>query len=148
MKDLYMLLVEDDPDDEELTLKALKRHQIANPVRVVHDGAQALDFLLGQDRLGSRESSLPQVVLLDLKLPKIDGLEVLQAIRGHESTKNLPVIIFTSSREESDIIKAYGLGVNSFVRKPVEFEEFMAAVGQLGMYWLLLNTPHPDAGKS
>jgi len=142
----YLLLVEDDPDDEALTLKALKRHQIANPVQIVRDGAQALDFLLGPDRQGTREPNLPQVVLLDLKLPKVDGLEVLQAIRAHPLTQKLPVIIFTSSREESDILKAYGFGANSFVRKPVEFNEFMAAAGQLGLYWLLLNTPPQDPG--
>ncbi len=142
MLERYILLVEDDPDDEELTLLALRRHKVANPVRVVRDGEQALDLLLGKDRQGSRET-LPQVVLLDLKLPKVDGHEVLAALRAHASTRILPVIIFTSSQEEQDILGAYRGGANSFVRKPVEFEEFMTAVGQLGMYWLLLNTQTP-----
>lgn len=142
MLERYILLVEDDPDDEELTLLALRRQKVANPVRVVRDGEQALDLLLGKDRQGNHET-LPQVVLLDLKLPKVDGHEVLAAIRAHPTTRILPVIIFTSSREEQDILSAYRGGANSFVRKPVEFEEFMTAVGQLGMYWLLLNTQTP-----
>jgi len=139
-----ILLVEDNPDDEALTLRALRKHNILNEVVVAHDGAEALDYLFGTGAwsgLGSR--LLPQVVLLDLKLPKIDGLEVLRRIRANERTRLLPVVILTSSNEDKDRIEGYGLGANSYVRKPIDFDEFVEAVKQLGLYWLVLNE-HPE----
>jgi len=134
--DADVLLVEDNPDDVELTLRALKRARLVNPVRVARDGAEALELLLGD---GARLK--PRVVLLDLKLPRVNGLEVLERIRGAEATRKLPVVVLTSSREEPDIRRAYELGANSFVVKPVEFEKFVAAVGEVGLYWLALNQP-------
>ena len=131
-----ILLVEDNPDDEALTLRALKRSHITNEVVVAHDGAEALDILF-QKNLG------PALVVLDLKLPKVDGLEVLRRIRAEEQTKRLPVVIFTSSKEEQDLIKSYSLGTNSYIRKPVDFTQFAEAVRQVGLYWLLLNEPSP-----
>lgn len=137
-----ILLVEDNPDDEALTLRALKKNNILNPVVVAHDGVEALDFLFGTGIYQGRDiKEKPTVILLDLKLPKIDGLEVLRRLRADERTKLIPVVILTTSNEEQDIIKGYSLGVNSYVRKPVEFEEFIKAVGLLGMYWLLVNEP-------
>lgn len=133
-----ILLVEDNPDDEALVLRALKRYNILNPVVVAHDGAEALDFLFG-NHPANAEGLMPEVVLLDLKLPKIDGMEVLKKIRGNKETEFLPVIILTSSNEERDIVNGYKLGANSYVRKPVDFKEFSEAVGQLGLYWLILN---------
>jgi two-component system, response regulator len=132
-----ILLVEDNPDDVELTLRALKRSRLLNPVRVVRDGAEAIELLFGG---GGRECR-PRVVLLDLKLPRVSGLEVLERIRREESTRTLPVVVLTSSREEPDIRRAYELGVNSYIVKPVEFEKFVAAVGEVGLYWLVLNQP-------
>lgn len=132
-----VLLVEDNPDDVELTLRALKRARLLNPVRVVRDGAEAIEFLYG----GARREGRPRVVLLDLKLPRVSGLEVLERIRREESTRTLPVVVLTSSREEPDIRRAYELGVNSYIVKPVEFEKFVAAVGEVGLYWLVLNQP-------
>ncbi len=129
-----ILLVEDNPDDEQLTLRALKRSRITNPVHVARDGAEALTAILEAD-------PLPSVVLLDLKLPKLDGLEVLQRIRANERTRLLPVVVFTSSSEEHDIVESYSLGANSYVRKPVNFEQFIEAVSQLGLYWVLINEP-------
>ncbi len=134
-----ILLVEDNPDDEALTLRALKRNNILNEVVVAHDGAEALELLLPEHG----EGRLPEVVLLDLKLPKIDGLEVLRRIRADERTRRLPVVILTSSNEERDIITGYDLGANSYIRKPVDFNQFMEAVRQLGMYWLVLNVTAP-----
>ena len=135
-----ILLVEDNPDDEALTLRALKKNNILNPVVVAHDGVEALDFLFGTGIYEGRDvKEKPMVILLDLKLPKIDGLEVLKRLRKDERTRLIPVLILTTSNEEQDIIKSYSLGVNSYVRKPVEFEEFIKAVGLLGMYWLLVN---------
>lgn len=135
-----ILLVEDNPDDEALTLRALKKNNILNPVVVAHDGVEALDFLFGTGIYEGRNSKdKPMVILLDLKLPKIDGLEVLKRLRKDDRTKLIPVVILTTSNEEQDIIRSYSLGVNSYVRKPVEFEEFIKAVGLLGMYWLLVN---------
>ena len=134
-----ILLVEDNPDDAELTLRALRRARLAHTVHVARDGVEALDFLFDEE--GTDRPALPRVVLLDLKLPRIDGLEVLARIRGNERTKKLPVVVITSSREEPDVQKAYGLGVNSYVVKPVEFEKFVAAIGEVGRYWLVLNQP-------
>jgi len=144
--DQVILLVEDNPDDEALTLRALKKNQIMNEVVVAHDGVEALDYLLCRGPHSRRDpSELPQVVLLDLKLPKVDGFEVLRRIRANPQTRYLPVVILTTSNEEQDRIKGYDLGANSYVRKPVEFGEFVDAVRQLGLYWLLLNqnAPHP-----
>jgi two-component system, response regulator len=142
-----ILLVEDNPDDEELTLRALKKNRITNNVVVARDGAEALDFLLATGQYSGRNpAELPQVVLLDLKLPKIDGLEVLRRLRANKGTKLLPIVILTSSNEEQDRLKGYDLGANSYVRKPVDFGKFTEAVGQLGLYWLLLNEQPPRAG--
>jgi CheY-like chemotaxis protein len=136
-----ILLVEDDPDHEALTIRALKKANIANNIRVAHDGEEALQMLFGQG--GSPLSYLPQVVLLDLKLPKIDGLEVLRRIRESDATRMLPVVVLTSSDEESDLMRSYKLGVNSYIRKPVNFTDFAEATRQLGMYWLVLNEAPP-----
>ncbi len=144
MKDKIILLVEDNQNDEELTLRALKKSQIMNRVVVVRDGAEALDYLFGRGTYAAAAATeVPQVILLDLKLPKIDGLEVLRAIRADERTKLLPVVILTSSLEDQDLIKSYGLGANSYVRKPVDFVQFVDAVKQLGLYWLVINQPAP-----
>jgi CheY-like chemotaxis protein len=146
MSENSILLVEDNPDDEELTLRALKKNNITNKVVVAHDGAEALDYLFGSGTYSGRDTSiLPQVVLLDLKLPKIDGLEVLRSLRADQRTRLLPVVILTSSNEEQDRLKGYGLGANSYVRKPVDFVQFSEAVRQLGLYWLLLNERPPLA---
>jgi two-component system response regulator len=131
-----ILLVEDNPDDELLTLRALRANNLGNHVEVARDGAQALDYLLGE---GHAARPLPELCLLDLKLPKIDGLEVLQRLRANPRTRGLPVVVLTSSREEQDIITSYELGANSYVRKPVDFEQFLEAVRQLGLYWLVLS---------
>lgn len=133
MQNKVILLVEDNPRDEALTLRALRKSNIVNDVVVARDGVEALEFF------GDSASVLPQLVLLDLKLPKVDGLEVLQQLRADERTRRLPVVVFTSSSEEEDIIKSYSLGANSYVRKPVDFEQFLEATKQLGMYWLVLN---------
>ena len=144
MKDKIILLVEDNSNDEELTLRALKKSQILNLVVVVRDGVEALDYLFTHGELANSPSSeIPQVILLDLKLPKIDGLEVLRAIRADDRTKLLPVVVLTSSLEDQDLIKSYGLGANSYVRKPVDFVQFVDAVKQLGLYWLVINQPAP-----
>ncbi len=144
MSDKIILLVEDNADDEILTLRAMKKNNIGNEVIVARDGVEALDYLF---RTGPYEgkilSEMPQVVLLDLKLPKLDGLEVLRRLRADERTKLLPVVILTSSNEEQDRITGYALGANSYVRKPVDFKQFMEAARQLGLYWLVLNEPPP-----
>jgi CheY-like chemotaxis protein len=144
-----ILLVEDNPDDEALTLRAFRKNNVSNEVVVARDGAEALDYLFGTGAYASRDvTSLPQVVILDLKLPKIDGLEVLRRIRGTAQTRLLPVVILTSSNEERDRLEGYGLGANSYVRKPVDFAEFVDAVRQLGLYWLLLNERPPAWRKN
>jgi two-component system response regulator len=140
MTDKTILLVEDNPDDEMLTLRAFKKNNIRNRVMVARDGAEAVDYLFASGAHQGRDvRDLPQVVLLDLKLPKVDGMEVLRRIREDDRTKMLPVVILTSSREEQDLVEGYRLGANSYVRKPVNFDEFLEAARQLGLYWLLLN---------
>lgn len=142
MKDrpVEILLVEDNPNDVELALHALEKNNIANHIEVARDGAEALDFLFGTGAYAGRNiQDGPKVILLDLKLPKVDGLEVLEQIRSDPRTKNIPVVMLTSSREERDIAESYNLGVNSYIVKPVDFEQFTEAVRQLGLYWLLLN---------
>lgn len=135
-----ILLVEDNPDDEALTMRALQQNNIANTVDVVRDGEEALDYLFTRGAYAERDpGNTPSVVLLDLKLPKVDGLEVLKAMRADERTRLLPVVVLTSSNEERDIINSYNFGANSYVRKPVDFASFMEAVQQLGLYWLVLN---------
>jgi two-component system, response regulator len=144
MKDKIILLIEDNPDDEALTLRALQKNNIKNDVVVVRDGAEALDYLFGTGPYAGRDLTLmPQVTLLDLKLPKVDGLEVLRQLRANELTRLLPVVILTSSNEEQDRVNGYGLGANSYVRKPIDFGQFIDAVRQLGLYWLILNEPAP-----
>ena len=140
-----ILLVEDNPDDEELTLRALRKNNISNELVVVRDGVEALDYLFGTGAHAGREAAdLPQVVLLDLKLPKVGGLEVLRQIRADKRTSLQPVVILTTSDEDHDVVAGYQLGVNSYIRKPVDFEEFIEAVRQLGLYWLVLNIPPPS----
>ena len=144
MQHKMILLVEDNPDDEALTLRALKKNNIGNELVVVRDGAEALDFIFCQGAYADRNPrDMPEVILLDLKLPKIDGLEVLRRIRANENTKLLPVVILTSSKEEQDRLKGYSLGANSYVQKPVDFDQFIGAVRQLGLYWLVLNEAPP-----
>ncbi len=144
MQPKTILLVEDNPDDIELTLQALKKSKITNEIIVVRDGAEALEYLMGMGQYAERDISMvPAVVLLDLKLPKVDGLEVLRRVRAMDHTKLLPVVILTSSREEQDILTGYSYGVNSYVRKPVDFIQFAEAVSHLGLYWLLLNEIPP-----
>ena len=141
-----ILLVEDNPTDEKLTIRAFKNSGIANAVVVVRDGAEALDYLFGTGSHAQRDSAdRPSIILLDLKLPRIDGLEVLRRIRADERTKLIPVVILTSSREDEDIVRSYSLGANAYVQKPVDFAEFVAAAKTLGLFWLLLNEPPPHA---
>jgi CheY-like chemotaxis protein len=147
MTDGVILLVEDNPDDEALTLRALRKNNIANRVEVARDGAEALDYVFGSGKDAGRDASLlPQVVLLDLKLPRVDGLEVLKRIRADERTRLLPVVVLTSSKEDRDLVESYSRGANSYVRKPVDFQEFVEAVRQLGLYWLVLNEAAPRVG--
>lgn len=143
MGEKVILLVEDDPDDRELTEITLRESNIANRVVAVHDGVEALEYLLATGRYAGREAPLPQVVLLDLRLPRLDGLEVLRRMRADPRTRLIPVVVMTSSTQEEDLIASYHLGANSFMRKPLEFHRFADAIRQLGMYWLLLNEPPP-----
>nr|WP_315399613.1 response regulator [uncultured Duganella sp.] len=142
-----ILLVEDNPHDLELTLIALERSQLANEVIVVRDGADALDYLNARGSFANREQGNPAVVLLDLKLPKVDGLEVLAEIRGNATLKSIPVVMLTSSREEQDLIRSYELGVNAYVVKPVDFQEFVRAIADLGIFWAVLNEPPPGSHR-
>ncbi|HSI25289.1 MAG TPA: response regulator [Methylotenera sp.] len=144
MKDKVIFLVEDNPDDELLTLRALKNNNISNEVIVARDGQQALDYFFGE---GAAERITPTVMLLDLKLPKVDGLEVLRRIRADERTHMQPIVILTSSKEEQDLFTSYSLGVNSYIRKPVDFSQFLEAIRQLGLYWLVLNETPPSKGS-
>jgi two-component system, response regulator len=140
--EVEILLVEDNPSDVELTLRALKKHNLANKVLVVKDGVEALEFIFATGAYAHRNvESGPKVILLDLKLPKVDGLEVLRRIKSNELTKDIPVVVLTSSKEEQDIVGSYKLGVNSYIVKPVDFDKFVHAVSLLGLYWLLLNQP-------
>lgn len=140
MNEHAILLVEDNPDDEALMLRALKQNKVYNEIIVARDGVEALDYLFGTGTWNGRDIKIcPQVVLLDLKLPKLDGLEVLKAMRANPHTRTIPVVVLTSSKEQEDVIASYALGANSFVRKPLDFDQFRDAVRQLGIYWLLLN---------
>lgn len=146
---IEILLVEDNPNDEELALYTLKRHNLANHIQVVRDGAEALDYVFHTGAHAHRQSkNLPKVVLLDLKLPKVDGLEVLRRIKADPHTRSIPIVVLTSSREERDIVESYQLGVNSYIVKPVDFEQFTEAVRQLGLYWVLLNQAPPLRNRS
>lgn len=143
-----ILLVEDNPDDEALTLRALRKNHIANAIDVVRDGAEALDYLFATGAYAARDAAVqPQVVLLDLNLPRVGGLEVLRRIRSSPATATIPVVVLTSSMEESDLVDSYRLGANSYVRKPVDFVQFVEAARQLGLYWLVLNEAAPDSNK-
>ena len=146
MNDEPILLVEDNPDDEALVLRALKKFKVKNDTNIVRDGAEALDYMFKTGPYADRKGGKPAVILLDLKLPKIDGLEVLRRLREDQRTRHQPVVILTSSDEQEDMVRGYELGANSYVRKPVGFEEFSEAVRQLGLYWLLLNKPPPQTG--
>jgi len=137
-KDTRILLVEDNPDDIELTLKAFEKHNLANDIIVARDGEEALDILFHRDKESAGEKT-PDLILLDLKLPKVDGMEVLRQVKNNSGTKFIPVIILTSSREEKDLVESYRLGVNSYIQKPVNFEKFAEVVKQIGLYWLLIN---------
>ncbi len=142
-----ILLVEDNPDDVELTLRAFKKNNIMNEVVVKRDGAEALDFFFGKNGVAGKETNgMPSVILLDLKLPKIDGIEVLKKLRSDGRTKLIPIVILTSSKEQKDLIDSYNLGANSYIRKPVDFNHFAEAVKQLGLYWLILNEAPPKSG--
>ncbi len=140
---INILLVEDNPDDVELTILALEKNNIANPVKVVRDGQEALDYLFYRGRYAEQDHPLPNLVLLDLKLPKVDGIEVLQKLKADRKLKLIPIVVLTSSKEETDVIKSYDLGVNSYIRKPVDFDQFVNTVKQIGFYWLLLNEQPP-----
>ena len=147
MGDRIILLVEDNPDDVDLTLRALKKNNVANEVIVARDGPEALDYLFGTGGYAGRDLNvMPAVILLDLKLPRVDGLEVLKRLRADDRTRFLPVVILTSSREEQDVIEGYRLGANSYIVKPVDYEQFNGAVKQLGLYWLLINEA-PSNGR-
>ncbi|QHI99916.1 response regulator [Xylophilus rhododendri] len=143
-----ILLVEDDPRDLELTLLALERSQLANEVIVLRDGAQALDYLRRENDYAERDEGNPAVILLDLKLPKVNGLEVLEAVRAHPTLRSIPVVMLTSSQEESDLMRSYELGVNAYVVKPVEFKQFVSAIADLGIFWAVLNEPPPGSSRA
>lgn len=139
---IEILLVEDNPRDVEMTLRALKKHNMVNKVHVVTDGAEALDFIFARGAYAHTDKNqVPKVVFLDLKLPKVSGLEVLKAIKDDERTRSIPVVVLTSSQEEKDMVESYRLGVNSYVVKPLDFDNFVEAIGQIGLYWLVINNP-------
>lgn len=140
---INILLVEDNPDDVELTILALEKNNIANPVKVVRDGQEALDYLFYKGKYANADHDLPNLILLDLKLPKVDGIDVLHEIKGDRKLKLIPVVVLTSSKEDNDILKSYDLGVNSYIRKPVDFDQFVDTVKQIGFYWLLINEQAP-----
>lgn len=142
-----ILLVEDNPNDLELTLIALERSQLANEVIIARDGAEALDYLFARGEFAQRTQGNPAVILLDLKLPKVDGLEVLDQIRQSATLKSVPVVMLTSSKEEQDLLRSYELGVNAYVVKPVDFQEFVKAIGDLGIFWAVLNEPPPGSAR-
>jgi len=146
MENRLILLVEDNPDDVALTLRALKKNNISNKIVVARDGVEALDYLFETGPHAGHEAVRPELILLDLKLPKLDGFEVLKKVRTDPRTKLLPVVILTSSKEQQDIVEGYGLGANSYIRKPVDFQQFVEAVRQLGLYWLVLNE-RPDTAS-
>jgi CheY-like chemotaxis protein len=149
MKERVILLVEDNADDEALTMRALKKNNITNKIVVARDGVEALDYLFGTGPHAGRDTSVqPELVLLDLKLPKVDGFEVLKKLRSDERTKLLAVVILTSSKEQQDVVNGYGLGANSYIRKPVDFQHFVDAVQQLGLYWLVLNERPENASRN
>ncbi len=149
MNDLRrILLAEDNPNDVELTLEALAQHHLANEVDVVNDGAEALDYLYRRNKYEGRSNGDPAVVLLDLKMPKVDGLEVLKTIKSDPQLRTVPVVILTSSREETDLVRSYELGVNAFVVKPVDFTKFVESVRQVGMFWAIINEPPPKKKRS
>ena len=140
MQQKVLLLVEDNPDDEALTLRALRKHNLVNEIVVARDGQEALDYLFGEGEYSGRDTRiLPQVILLDLNLPKVDGLQVLERLRAEPQTRHIPVVVLTSSNQEQDMLRSYALGANGYVRKPVDFEQFLEAARQLGLYWLVLN---------
>ncbi len=142
LKEIQILLVEDNPNDKELTLRALSKHNLINKLHVVNDGEEALEYIFATGAYAKRDiGDKPDVVLLDLKLPKVDGLEVLREVKSDERTKEIPIVVLTSSTEEHDIVESYGLGVNSYIVKPVEFDKFIDAVSEVGFYWGLLNKP-------
>jgi len=144
MNKKIILLIEDNPDDVELTVRAFRKGNVVNEIVVASDGAEALDYLFGSGKYSGRDMSImPEVILLDLKLPKVDGIEVLRRIRADERTSLLPVVILTTSKEENDVMNSYKSGANSYIRKPVDFKQFLNAVSQLGLYWLVLNEPPP-----
>jgi CheY-like chemotaxis protein len=142
-----ILMVEDDPRDVELTLTALEEYNLANEVIVTHDGAEALDYLYCRGEFSTRSSDNPAVILLDLKLPKVDGLEVLQQIKSDPNLQMIPVVVLTSSREEKDMVASYKLGVNAYVVKPVDFHEFVNAIRELGVFWAIINAPPPGSAR-
>ena len=147
--EIEILLVEDNPADVELTLHALRQNCVANRIHVARDGEEALDFIFGRGAFSQYPPGQPpKIILLDLKLPKVDGLEVLREVKGNEQTKTIPVVMLTSSREESDLLNSYNLGVNSYIQKPVDFSQFCETVKQLGLYWLVVNEPPPAANHS
>lgn len=143
-----ILLVEDDPRDLELTLVALERSQLANEVVIVRDGAAAISYLMREGEFAARSEGSPAVILLDLKLPKVNGIEVLKHVRGTDHLKSIPVVMLTSSQTESDVVQSYSMGVNAYVVKPVEFKQFVAAIADLGVFWAVLNEPPPGSLRS
>jgi two-component system, response regulator len=146
MQEKYILLVEDNVADQQLTIRAFKKNQILNKIILANDGEEALEYLFAENRFADRDiNELPALILLDLKLPRVDGLEVLKQVRANQHTKLLPVVLLTSSREEQDMARGYSLGANSYIRKPLDFEQFVSAVQNLGQYWLILNETPPAA---